>query len=155
MVSVYAIECHANGCAYIGCTKGKIGKRMREHRCLLNQRKHTASKMVADWHRFGSGAFSIRVLESLPDSPTIEAKRACELKWMNDYSAEGRLYNAHLTSFAPTPEAMAKGQANSQLYPGNRWSSEANAKRSLAQLGIPKGHGAKISATKQARKVMR
>ena len=151
MIEIYAIECHANGCAYIGCTAGKIGKRFREHRCLLNAGTHKATKMVADWQRYGPGAFSIRSVETLPPEADTEEKRRCELKWMDAYESEGRLYNAFKTSFAPTREAMLKGQANAHNEPGNRWTPEANLKRRLAQLGIPKGHGAKISATKRAR----
>lgn len=155
MILIYAIECHVNGCAYVGCTAAKLGKRMREHRCLLKQRKHTATRMVADWHRFGDGAFSARVLESLPDTASVEEKRKCETKWMDEYDQDGRLYNPNKISFTLTPEARAKGIVCAHNSPGNRWTPEANAKRRAAQLGIPKGHGAKISATKQAKRAMR
>jgi hypothetical protein len=61
------------------------------------------------------------------------------------------LYNEFEISFQPPPgfhdKAIASRKAN-----GYKPTPESNLKRRLAQLGIPKGHGAKISATKQARK---
>ena len=151
MVAIYALRCKANGFAYVGCTKGKIGKRMREHRCLLNAGAHKASLLQVDWLTFGPEAFEIVVLQALPEGATIEHKRRAELDWMASFKAAGKLYNAHLVSFSPTPEAKAKGVANAHKRPGNRWAPEVNEKRRLSQLGKPKGHGAKISATKRAK----
>lgn len=159
MVTIYALTCSANGFAYIGCTKGPVpaslSKRFREHRCLLNKGTHTATKLVADWKAYGPTQFMLVSLESLPDSADKEQKRHAEMKWMRDYESRGRLYNAHMVSFQPTPAAMERGIANAHRQPGNRWTDEANLKRSLAQKGKPKGHGAKISATKRARQAMR
>ncbi len=149
MVQVYGIECSLTKFVYVGCTKYKLAKRMREHRCLLNQRKHACPKMIEDWHRYGGETFTIRVLEAL-DRPTVEEKRAAETKWMNFYKAIGLLYNENLASFAPVEGAIAKAVAVAHLKPGNRWTPEANEKRRLAQLGKPKNHGAKVSATKKA-----
>ena len=151
MVTIYALECGATGMGYVGCTAGKLGKRMREHRCLLNQKKHTAARMQRDWDRYGSNAFYLKTLETLPPDSTVAVKREAELRWMAKYRLEGRLYNTNQTSFALSPEAIAKGVEASRTSIGNRWSAEANLKRRLSQLGKPKGHGAKISATKRAR----
>jgi hypothetical protein len=90
-------------------------------------------------------------LETLPANIPVSAKREAELRWMARYKVDSRLYNAHGNSFAPTLEAIAKGIEASRSAVGNRWSPEANLKRRLAQLGKPKGHGAKISAAKQAK----
>jgi len=86
---------------------------------------------------------------------TLADKRAAEQKWMDTFSTKGLLCNAAEMSFAPSLDAIKKGVANAHLEPGNRWSDEVNQKRRMAQLGKPKGHGAKISATKRARKAMR
>lgn len=150
MAIVYAIRNKLNGWVYVGCTKNSLAKRAREHWGMLRRWEHTATKMLTDWHKHGKGAFEAIVLEELPDGANVVLKRARELYWMQVYSTT--LYNAFQNSFAPTPEAIAKGVANSHLKPGNRWTSEANEKRRLAQLGKPKGHGAKISATKQAKR---
>lgn len=149
MVQVYAIECSVNGFVYVGCTKYKLNKRMREHRCLLKKRRHACPKMIEDWHRYGDAVFEIRVLEGL-EQPTIAEKRAAETKWMHFYKAKGLLYNENLASFAPKPEVIAKGQPVAVATAGRKWTPEANEKRRLAQLGKPKGHGAKVSATKKA-----
>jgi hypothetical protein len=86
----------------------------------------------------------------LADDASLEQKRQRELHWMAMLSNAGMLYNEHLISFRPTEAARQKGVANAHAEPGNRWTPEVNEKRRLAQLGKPKGHGAKISATKKA-----
>ena len=149
MAVVYGIRNKLTGFVYVGCTAGKLAKRMREHRCLLNGWKHTATLLQTDWHKYGEAEFEIVTLETLPQDATVVTKRVRELYWMQFYSTQ--LYNAFQNSFAPTPEAIAKGVAASAKMPRIQ-TAEANEKRRLAQLGKPKGHGAKISATKQARR---
>ena len=151
MPMIYAIQNKTSGFTYVGRTKGSLAKRMREHRCLLNQGKHLAKKLQDDWNEQGEEGFKIIELERLPNDATVVVKRVRELYWMQVY--QSKLYNAHQVSFAPTKEAILKGVANAQLHPGNRWSEEANRKRSESQKGIPKNHGAKISATKRARAI--
>jgi hypothetical protein len=129
---------------YIGCTAGKLAKRLREHRSLLRTRKHTCSTFQNAFNEFG-GKLVIQPLEDVMQ----EHRREAEVNWMNRRIA--RLFNEHLISFRPCDEAIRKGVANAHKSPGNRWTPEANEKRRLAQLGKPKGHGAKISATKRAK----
>ncbi len=75
---------------------------------------------------------------------------------MQRFKDAGLLYNENMASFEPSVKGMAQGRINiANARIGNRWSAEANLKRSLSQRGKPKGHGAKISATKRARKAMR
>lgn len=155
MVQIYAIKCLVNGYAYVGCTKGKMTKRMREHRCLLRSNSHKCTKLQSDWNIYGEKGFAIEELERLANDSSLGARRACELKWMHIYEDRALLYNLYIVSYRPTDEAIKKGVANAHNERGNRWTPEANLKRRLSQLGIPKGHGAKISATKQAKKVMR
>jgi group I intron endonuclease len=152
MAVVYGIRNKLNGFVYVGCTAGKLAKRMREHRSLLNGWKHTATQLQTDWHKHGESAFEIVTLEMLPEGASVVTKRVRELYWMQHFSTA--LYNAHQTSFAPTKEAIAKGVEASRTVIGNRWTKEANEKRRMAQLGKPKGHGAKISATKRARRAL-
>lgn len=151
MVTIYGLVCHATGMAYVGSTKGKPAKRFREHRCLLNSGDHGAVRLVADWRRFGPGQFGLVSLEILVDA-TLAERRAAELKWMSYYAERDLLYNEHRISMRPSEEAIRKGVAAAHLRPGRRWTPEANEKRRLAQLGKPKGHGAKISATKRAKR---
>lgn len=153
MAVVYAIENTVNGWAYIGVTSAKLSKRMREHRCLCRNRKHHAVKLTDDWHIYGEGAFVIKALE---ETEYTHRGAFCEAeqRWITHYLSQGKLYNAMEKSVGLTKDAWAKGVEASRKSTGNRWTPEANEKRSLAQIGIPKGHGAKISATKQAKKLL-
>lgn len=152
MAVVYGIRNKLNGFVYVGCTSGRLAKRMREHRCLLNAWKHTATQLQTDWHKHGPDCFEIVTLEMLPEGASVVTKRVRELYWMQFYSTT--LYNAFQNSFAPTKEAIAKGVEAAKGSTGNRWSPETNERRRLAQLGKPKGHGAKISATKRAKALL-
>ena len=132
--------------AYVGCTAGKLSKRLREHRCLLKAGKHTCKPLQEDYTSKGVN-LRIEALEVVPK----EIRQERELYAMKLFAGMGRLYNEHLISFRPSDEAIRKGVANAHKEPGKRWTAEANEKRRLAQLGKPKGHGAKISATKRAK----
>lgn len=152
MAAIYALLCKETTKAYIGCTKGKLAKRLREHRCLLNSGGHSCRGLQADWSRLGEISFAMQMVEQLPPDAPVAMKRERELYWMAWFDDCGRLYNENRNSFAPTKEATLKGIEASRHVEGRKRSPEANLKRSLAQKGKPKGHGAKISATKQARK---
>lgn len=153
MVTVYALKCRTTGKVYVGSTKGKLAKRIREHRCLLNQGKHKTFELLKDWQQFGEGDFSYLELEVFLYDFSLEARRASELKWMDYFAKDGLLYNEHRISMRPTDEAIRKGVANAHLKPGNRWTPEANEKRRQAMLGrsFSRETRAKISATKKAR----
>lgn len=151
MVTIYALTCKANGRVYVGSTKAKLGKRMREHRCLLNAGKHLCCDMQTDWRAYGETEFEISAIEELPTSD-LPNRREAELRWMDHFESQGLLYNEHLISMRPLESARRLGVQNAHLSHGNRWTPEANEKRRLAQLGKPKGHGAKISATKRAKR---
>lgn len=150
MVTIYALENITTGEAYIGCTAGKLGKRMREHRCLLNAGKHAAKRLQAAWNAKGPEGFRLFPLETMASDSGVINKRERELSWMKAYQSKGLLYNDNTTSFQPTPEAIAKGVAIAARTRGPQ-SAESNEKRRLAQLGRPKakGHGAKVSETKK------
>lgn len=151
MVVIYAVTCYANGFAYVGCTKYKLAKRLREHRSLLKSKRHTSKRMIEDWHRYGDSAFDIASIEELAEDASLEHKREAELGWMEHYRVLGKLYNEHIISFNSTDESLDKArEAMLRSSPGRRWSAEANLARSMSQKGKPKGHGAKISATKKA-----
>lgn len=152
MAVVYALECLENGWAYIGVTNSKLGKRFREHRCLCNTGKHHATQMIEDWRRYGESAFQMKTLD-VTEYPKRGAHCEAEQKWIDHYARLGKLYNANRQSCGLPPEISAKGVEASRKVAGNRWTPEANLKRRLAQLGKPKGHGAKISATKQAKRL--
>jgi hypothetical protein len=92
----------------------------------------------------------LKVLETMPDTVSVIEKREREIAWMRQYGAQGLLLNENEISFRPPPDAPAKAAA-ARVANGYRPSAESNLKRRLAQLGKPKGHGAKISATKRAK----
>lgn len=155
MVIVYALICVPTGKAYIGCTRAKLSKRMREHRCLLRAGKHAEPELQADWSKYGEPVFQMVEMEIFLYDESVETRRAAEKKWMAYFKERGLLYNQNESSFEPKPEIKELGRKLAIATIGNRWSPEANLKRSLAQKGKPKGHGAKISATKRAKQAMR
>ena len=150
MVVVYALRCVTTGEAYIGCTAGKLGKRMREHRCLLRSGKHKAVRLQTRWNELGPSGFHMEVVEALPNHADVLLRRERELHWLRSYSQQGLLLNEHMVSFSPPVGAQALA-AKARVANGYRPSAESNLKRRMAQLGVPKRHGAKISATKRAR----
>ncbi len=155
MITVYAIQCIETGNAYVGLTCGKIAKRFREHKCLAKSGKHTSPKLTEEWRLFGDCAFHAIPLETFPDGLTLPEKRQAEMKWLMEYGRREKLLNTVVASFTMLDADRLKGVEASRTVIGDRWSPEANLKRRLSQLGIPKGHGAKISATKRAKRLMR
>jgi len=153
MALIYGLMCIPSGKTYIGCTRAKPQKRFREHRCWLRAGSHACAGLQKDWSEIGELGFRLVVLDVCHDD--LISRREAELKWMDLYCHLGKLYNEHIISFRPSDEAIRKGVANAHKEPGNRWTPEVNEKRRLAQLGKPKGHGAKISATKRAKAAMR
>lgn len=147
MSCIYAIKHIISEFVYIGCTMGSTTKRMREHRSLLNAGKHRSVLLQHDWARDGEAVFVLLELEQLLPGASVAEKRAAELAWMETHRA--KLYNHTQTSFAPTKEHQARIQVMGAAVEGRKHSPEANEKRRLAQLGKPKGHGAKISETKR------
>lgn len=150
MVKIYGIKHRTTGYVYVGCTAANLNKRMREHRCILKAGKHSSSLLQAHWDADGEEAFEMIVLEQLPDDCTVVAKRVAEIYWMQKH--QDNLYNAHQNSFAPTSEAIRKGvEAGANKRRGVPQSAELIRKRTACQRGVPKNHGAKISATKRAK----
>jgi len=151
MVTVYGLEDASTGAAYVGCTAGKIGKRMREHRSLLKAGKHSSKRLQEAWNDH-AGEFQMKVLETMPAEVSVIEKRERELSWMKHYRGSNLLLNENEYSFRPPPNAPTMA-AKSRVANSYRQSAESNLKRRLAQIGKPKGHGAKISATKKAIKL--
>jgi hypothetical protein len=145
MVSFYELFCTATGKSYVGSTAGKLNKRMREHRCLLRAGKHSEPELQADWNTHGEKAFDIRLTASLT-TPTVDQRRQFELGLMTAREQEGRLYNTKRFAFQPPPGVRPP------VRTGFKQSAESNEKRRNAQLGVPKGHGAKISAAKRRKR---
>lgn len=146
---IYALRCSATNRHYVGCTAGKLQKRFREHRCLLRAGSHACKPLQSDWMTHGEQAFSLLPLEPF-EADTVGRKREKELKWMRYFAERGQLFNENLTSFQP-PVGASQKAARARTERGYRPSAESNLKRSLAQKGVPKGHGAKISAAKRAK----
>jgi hypothetical protein len=147
MAYVYALHFKDEFGVYIGCTRSNVAKRLREHRCLLKSGKHTCKDLQERWN-LRQGEIAVYVMSECADD--LQSRRDAELAAMDkvgDALINGRF------SFRPDEDARKKGVEASRSVIGNKRSAEANLKRSLAQKGKPKGHGAKISATKQARRL--
>ena len=153
MVTIYALTCLANGKAYIGCTRGKVAKRFREHRCLLDAGTHSEKLLLKDWQEYGKEMFWMEVVMELEEDSSLPVLRGMEKFTMQRYKAMSLLYNTNESSFEPKRQAIENSLKSTHRH--RPQSAEANLKRSLAQIGIPKNHGHKISATKRAKKAMR
>ena len=154
MVTIYKLYCIHTGEAYIGCTAGKLGKRMREHRCLLNKGRHSATRMQQLWDEHGSAGFRLESVETLPKDATVIDKRKREVFWMEHFEKDGLLLNHTKASFtlpesARTKESRATAIKTREANGNRHITPEGNQKRRLAQLGKPKNHGHKISAAKK------
>ena len=149
---IYGLECIKNGKVYVGCTSAKLGKRLREHRCLLRAGKHSEPELQKDFLKYGELFFQMRPFNVIKESIDVKTKRSLEKYWMDHYAIRGLLYNTRRISFEPPPGAQAKAAA-SRVANGYVQTEESKLKRRMAQLGKPKNHGWKISATKQANKL--
>lgn len=153
MAVIYGVVHEESGKAYVGSTACKPSKRFREHRCLLRNGKHTSHRLQTDWDIFGEPAFKFVVFHDLGHNVTHDVVKRAEQKWIDAKDAEGLLYNTYRGAYTMPRETTLKGVEAARHLVGNRWSPEANEKRRLAQIGRPKGHGAKISATKRAKRL--
>lgn len=138
MATIYGLTCHVTNKIYVGISKD-ISKRFREHRSLLRHGKHFEPELQNDWIKYGEGQFYMSVLQDLPEMATMVEKQQAEVGWMDKNG--DRLYNSRRIGLHQTGL-------------GKKQSLETRKKRSMATLGIPKNHGAKISATKQRKKLM-
>lgn len=153
MAVIYGIVRTSTQHAYIGITACKPAKRFREHRCLLRNGKHTSWRLQADWNQYGPDEFEFVILEDIGHNVTLERKRSAEQKWIDARDGAGLLYNTYKCAFGMPRDVTLKGVEAARHVTGNRWSEEANERRRLSQLGKPKGHGDKISRTKQAKRL--
>ena len=153
MAMVYALTHSQSGMAYIGVTSN-LAKRFREHRCLLRNKKHHAKKLQELWNDCFYPEIDWVMVE-LQDANYAHRGAACETEqqWIDYYENNGLLLNANKTSQGLGGEITLKGIEASRKVPRIQ-TLESNEKRRQAQLGKPKGHGAKISATKQAKKLL-
>jgi len=142
MAVIYGLVHIASGRTLVGCTKNKLQKRFREHRCLLRNGKHSEVILQKEWVLYGEQAFEMRILEDLPGERAASEKREAELRWMSMLESEGLLYNLKRVSFQPSTEAMLKGVENSRRV--GRWRN-----------GVPKNHGDKIRAGIRLGRILR
>lgn len=85
MIGVYQIRCLPNARIYIG-SSADISARWRNHRHLLNNRKHGNAKLQASWNKYGVSAFVFEVLEecSPGELVTVEQRLIDEQQpWFN------------------------------------------------------------------------
>jgi hypothetical protein len=153
MLVIYGIVHKDSGRTYVGCTSNKT-KRFREHHSLLNRGKHNETSLQFDWSLYGPSAFELVVFQELLEDATLREKRKAELEWLYKFKMQGLLYNRTMASFQFTPEATKKGIEASRTA-GRPVSPEGRMKRRMAQLGVPKNHGHKISATKRLKRMLR
>ena len=145
---IYVIRNTISGKVYVGSSINPK-KRWREHRCNLRQGKHHAPLLQRAWDARGESAFTFEVIETVHTKAEMVCREQYWIDTLESFGSKG--YNATGEAFRMSAENIAKGvAAASAKRRGNPHSPESNLRRSLSQKGIPKGHGAKISATKKA-----
>ena len=145
---IYVIRNNISGKVYVGSSINPK-KRWREHRCNLRQGKHHAPLLQRAWDARGESAFTFEVIETVHTKAEMVCREQYWIDTLESFGSKG--YNATGEAFRMSAENIAKGvAAASAKRRGNPHSPESNLRRSLSQKGIPKGHGAKISATKKA-----
>lgn len=120
---------------------------------MLRRGIHCTKPLQDEWTKYGEAAFRCEVLEAIEPGLSVARKREREQHWFSAHL--GRLLCNPQSSFGGTPDSIRIAIEASRGSIGRRWTPETNRKRSIAQKGIPKGHGAKISATKRARRLER
>lgn len=106
---VYAIENTVNGCRYIGSTFIGLRARWRGHLLRLTRGDHYNKALQRDWDQYGSDAFQIVILESVPDK-IYSCWDAEELRNREQY---------HLTQTLRTCAAYNKQPAYNPDSPSN------------------------------------
>ena len=153
MAVIYGVVHIESGKTYVGRTICKPTKRFREHRCMLRNDRHSSFQVQADWNLYGASAFRFDILQDLGDNVSKERLSEAEQRWIDRMNESGLLYNTYTRADGAQMEYFWKAIDASRKSTGNRWTAETNERRRVAQLGKPKGHGAKISATKRAKKL--
>ena len=94
MAVIYGLTNKILGKMYVGSTEAKLSKRLREHRCLLRNGKHTSYKIQEDWNLYGEHEFEMRILEDIGHNVTHSVKKKAEQKWIDIIKEKGLLYNS-------------------------------------------------------------
>jgi len=61
---VYTITCLANGKMYVGSTTRLFSQRWGDHKCMLNNNKHTNIHLQRAWNKYSSDSFLFEILET-------------------------------------------------------------------------------------------
>ena len=102
---IFAIEFRENGFTFVG--RGVDHRqRWRAHRHRLNKGNFNIPEMLADWRKHGPSAFTVRVLETLPEGTEPVEIRKTELRWRAHFARLGRLYNIPMCPLCRRPHGF-------------------------------------------------
>lgn len=148
---VYVIENTVNGMVYIG-SSGNIVVRWANHRHRLNGGRHESAYLQRAWNKYGSAAFTFRVIVIT----AAAGRRVAEAVTMRAYGRE-RVYNSMEPSDGSsvmTHSAETKRRIGAKSL-GHTLSEDARRRISEARRGKPLSveHRAKLSAAKKGRRL--
>jgi hypothetical protein len=108
---IFAIECRENGFAFVGHSVD-YRHRWRAYRSELNKGMFSVTEMLADWRKYGASAFTLRVLEALPEGTDPVDVRKITSRWRAHFARVGRLYNIPMCPLCRRPHGFpSQGEA--------------------------------------------
>lgn len=88
---IYKIENRKNGKCYIGQSIGKLGRRLRDHKYMLNRGRHTNVHLQRAWNLDRPENFTFEILEVVDCG--LEELNLLEQQYIDKYQALTKGYN--------------------------------------------------------------
>ena len=129
---IYQIVNINNQKSYVGQTMN-FNRRWRDHKCKLNNKKHSNKHLKSAWSLYGRNSFNFIILENV--EPTKEKLTEREQYWMDTLSPEYNICPAAGSTLGikATPEHILK---NAETHKGLKPSKEVRARLSERQKGV-------------------
>lgn len=106
IIGIYQIKNIINNKIYIGSSKD-IFRRWKEHKGLLNNKKHHSYRLQIDWNEYGESNFEFSILEVVSD---INKLLEIEQTWLDKYKSyeKSNGYNISAKTIYPAIDSSEK-----------------------------------------------